>query len=385
MTALRPVNPPPEPEPETPHPSPAIAADAQAIREWLFSPVNDADARLGVMLSRASGVPETSRLGAVLVGVGAGAIRFLLPLLGGLLAGELGQSPVGSWALIAGLLGTVQVAASLHSQNAEIQSGIFGLVDTLEHEGDAHDLLDFTRRRWRVTITTVFGAAVSVISLVAIAIAAPAAFDALPVGSTVLLGILAFSLGELAYLYVSFMPGFLARVARADHTLFWLSPLDSEPVRRTLQAAGSAVGAVGLLVTLTIVLSAMVVGLDSPLVLPVVATFTTVGYLAVGICLMSIRRSVGTLTRRVRDRHLAVLQDRIAGYGHRLGSLTPAENDELRHLVETYRSVRDAPTDPRASETFGHAARALLIPTLGFLLAVMSEVYAERLLDQLLP
>lgn len=189
----------------------------------------------------------------------------------------------------------------------------------------------------------------------------------------------------LIYGDLSFMPGFLARVGRAEHRLFWLSPLDSEPVRRTLQTSGSAVGVVGLAVTLYIVLSALAVGLDSPLVLPVVATFTAVGYLAVGTALVSIRRNVRALTRGVRDRYLAVLQDRIEGYDHRLGALAPAENDELRHLVETYRPVRDAPTKPSAPESFGQAARALLIPTLGFFLAVLSGVYAERLHDQLLP
>ncbi len=383
MTALRPVTPPPEPEPSPPRVG--IEADAQLIREWLFSPMNDADARLGVMMSQAFGVPATSRLGAVLGGVGEALVRFLVPLLAGLFAGDLGQSPVGTWVLITGLLGTVHVATNLHSQNTELQSGLFALVDTLEHERDAHDLLAFTRRRWRIGITAVFGAGVSVTSLVVIAGTAPAAFGALPVGSVALLGILAFGLGDIAYLYLSFMPGFLARVGRAEHRLFWLSPLDSEPVRRTLQASGSAVGVVGLAVTLYIVLSALAVGLDSPLVLPVVATFTAVGYLAVGTALVSIRRNVRALTRGVRDRHLAVLQDRIEGYGHRLGALSPAENDELRHLVETYRSVRDAPTKPSASESFGQAARALLIPTLGFFLAVLSEVYAERLLDQVLP
>lgn len=126
-------------------------------------------------------------------------------------------------------------------------------------------------------------------------------------------------------------------------------------------------------------------GLDSPLVLPVVATFTAVGYLAVGTALVSIRRIVRALTRGVRDRHLAVLQDRIEGYGRRLGALSPAENDELRHLVETYRSVREMTNSPSTSETFGHAAKALFIPTLGLLIAVLTEVHAERLLDQFLP
>jgi hypothetical protein len=214
---------------------------------------------------------------------------------------------------------------------------------------------------------------------------APSAFAELPTGSVVLLGILAYELGEFVSLYIGFLPAFLAQLARSEHRLFWLNPLESDPVRRTLHSAGVNYSLVGLAVTQYVVLSVILVSLDSALLVPVAGTFTVIGYVAVGVAVVRTRSAVRTVATRVRDRHLSVLEDRIDGFGSRLGSLTPAENDELRHLVETYRSVRDVPTSPSTSETFGHAAKALLIPTLGFLLAIMSEVYAERLLDQLLP
>lgn len=385
MTGLRPVNQPPESQASTPRPSPAIAADGQAIRDWLFSPMHYPMGRLSALVKRALGISETSWLGAVAGGVAGAAVRFSLPLLAGLVVGELAESPVGTWALIAGLLGAIDIVSSLRSQSTEVQGGLFALVATLEHEGDARALLDLTRRRWRIGINAAFGVGFSAASLIAFALWAPASFDALSVGSVVLLGILAFDLGQFGYLYLSFMPGFVARLTRADHRLFWLSPLDSPPVRRMLHATGVAVSTVGWMITIYIVMSVPLVSLDSSLLLPVVTTFTVFGYVAVAVCLLSIRRGIRRLSAHVRDRHLAVLQDRIDGYGQRLGSLTPAENDELRHLVETYRAVREMPTSPSTSETLGHAAKALLIPTLGFFLAVMSEVYAERLLDTLLP
>lgn len=383
MTALRPVTPPPEPEPAPPRAG--IEADAQQIREWLFSPVHTTTGRLGSVVTRPFGIQAASRLGAVVTGLAGAALRFLVPVLAGLAAGDLTESPVGTWAVIAGVLGVLDVVTTLRSQNVEIQTAIFALLRTLERQSDADDMLLFTRRRWRLVLNATFGAGVSVLTLLVFALAAPSAFDALPVGSAAMLGVLAYELGEYGYLYVGFLPAFFARLARREHRLFWLSPLDSEPIRETLHAAGMAMSVVGLVITQTILLSVFLVSLESPLFLPVVATFTGIGYVAIAVTVVGMRRSVRTIAMGVRDRHLRVLEDRIDDFGSRLASLTPAENDELRHLVETYRAVREMPTSPSRSETFGHAAVALLIPTFGFLIAVLTEVYAERLLDQLLP
>ena len=200
-----------------------------------------------------------------------------------------------------------------------------------------------------------------------------------------LLGILAFERGEFAFTMVLLMPPLLARLGRCDHHLFWLSPVDSDPIRRMPAAVGRNMNYVGLLNTQYLAFAVVLVSFDSALVLPVVAVFTSTGYVTIAVVVLSVRRAVRTISTRIRDSDLAALEGRIDGFGTRLGSLTPAENDELRHLIETYRTVRDAPTVPGASETFGHAAKALVISTIGLLIAVLSEVYAERLLNQLVP
>lgn len=384
MTALKPVTPPPEPEA-----SDSIRQREEQVRQiqdWLMSPANYTVGRLGVFVARRFRVAPSSERGALLTGVASGTVRFVLPVLASLAAGDLGGSPVARWGVVAGLLGLLDVAMARRMRKSDrAHMDLLALVETMKHDDDVGALRLLVRRRWRLGLNVAFAATAAGLALVSFVLVAPSAVGKLPAGSVVLLGIVAYELGEFVALYIGFLPAFLARLARSEHRLFWLNPLDSEPVRRTLHSAGINYGLVGLAVTQYVVLSAFLVSLDSALLVPVAGTFTVIGYVAVGVAVVQTRRAARTIATRVRDRHLGVLEVRIDEFGDRLGSLTPAENEELRHLVETYRSVRDMPTSPGTSETFGHAAKALLIPTLGFLLAVLSEVYAERLLDQLLP
>ena len=381
MTALRPV-----PHPESAAPAVDVEAEVRAIREHLFSARNYLVGRLALLVTQPFGIEPYSARGAVVTGLASGSVRFFVPVLAGLAVGELGQSPIGRWALIATLLGVLDVVTTYRMrQPSEEQTNMTALLETIEKPRDAHELLLFTRRRYRLGLSAAFSVGVSLLALVAFAVVAPSALDALPVGSVVLLAILILETGELVYQDVLFMTPFIARLGRFEHRLFWLSPLDSEPVRRMLRSFGDVQVFVGFGVTQQLVLAVVLVGLDSGLLLPVVALLTSIGYLTIAVLVMAVRRSLRQVATRSRDRNMAVLQTRIDAFGPRLGRLTPAEADELQHLVETYRTVRDASTSASTSETFGHAAKALVIPTVGFLLAVMSEVYAERLLDQLLP
>lgn len=382
MATLRPVNQPPE----TPLVGRRREEQVQEIQDWLMSPANYTVGRLGVLVARPFGVAPSSNRGAALTGLASTTFRFVLPVLAGFVVGDLAGSPVGRWAVVAGLLGLLDFAMARRMRKSDrAHMNLLALVETMEHDDDVEALRQLVKRRWRLGLNMAFATTASGIAMASFALVAPSALSELDVGSAVLLGIVAYELGEFVALYIGFLPAFLAKLARSEHRLFWLSPLDSDPVRRTLHSAGINYGLVGLAVTQYVVLSAFLVSVDSALLVPVAGTFTVIGYVAVGVAVVQTRRAARTIASRVRDRHLRALEDRIDGFGSRLGSLSPTEGDELRHLVETYRAVREMPTNPSRSETFGHAAVALVIPTLGFFLAVMSEVYAERLLDTLLP
>jgi hypothetical protein len=381
MAALRPV-----PPPEPPTSSGELEAEVAAIREQIFSPRNYLAGRLGLLATRPLGLELNSTRGAAVTGLVMAALRVLLPLTAGLIAGDLGESPVGRWVLIAGLLGTLDAVTTRRmGKHTQEQLDLTSLLETIERPSDAHALLLFTRRRYHLGVSLAAAACLSVLATITFALVAPEALDALPVGSVVLLTILVFEMGEFAYSYVGLMIPFIARMATYDHRLFWFSPLDSDPVRRTLHSLGGLMTFVGFSSTQYLVLGVVLVSADSGLFLPVVVTFTLTGYATIALLLMGVRRSLRVMATRNRDQHLALLRVQLEDFGPRLGELTAAEADELRHLAETYRTVRETPTTPSTSEAFGHAAKALVIPTLGFLLAVMSEVYAERILNQLLP
>lgn len=176
------------------------------------------------------------------------------------------------------------------------------------------------------------------------------------------------------------------RESRYLHRLSWLDPFGSPPVQTLLSiwrqtAVGGGVGA-----TVTFIIAVILIGPGSVTVLLApVAGLALVSLVLDTISVLSVRRSVQRIVRHTRDATLDRLRHRIDGFEPRLEDLTPQESEQLRDLIATYAAVREAPTGPSGAETFGHAVTALAIPALALFLAVMAEVYAERLLDQILP
>jgi hypothetical protein len=321
----------------------------------------------------------------VVVLLGAG-IRLGLPVTAALAFGQLAESPVTRWALIAVILGALDAVGMYRHREANPAVRYFSaLLGTIGRHEDVADLVAFTRRWYRLPYAAGFALVVALLVLLASALTSPAGLADLPVGSLLLLTMLAYEVGEIAFFTVGFMTPFLAREARYAHDLFWLNPVQSTPIRHELHAWAAGVGFVGIGVTVYVVLAVVLVSPGSPLMLPVVAAFTVVGYVGTAIALVSLRRSIATIAGRIRDESIEVLERQIAAYRGRLDSLGPHESEELERLTGLYETVLAAPTSPRLSETLGHAARAMLAPTRTFLIAVSSEVYAERLFERLLP
>lgn len=375
------------PDAYSPVPSEAFTAEVRGIERRLIS-MSEVYlmGRLATVASRRLGLDLTTGWGPVLAGAAGAALRLALPIVAALAFGQLGESPVLRWAVVAVVLGSLDaVGIHRHRQSNPAVQGFTALLWTITREEDVRDLHDFTRRRYRFGVSAGFAAGVALFVVLACALTAPTALTALPVGSIVLLSVLAYEIGEIAFFTVGFMTPLLLREARFDHELFWLDPLGSKPVRRVLQAWAGSVGFVGVGLTGYLLLAVVLVTPGSPLLLPVVAAFTIAGYVAMLIVLVGLRRSISTIAARVRDESTETLQHRIAAYRGRLDSLAPHEAEELDRLMRMYETVRSASTTPSTSATLGHAARAMLVPTLTFLLAVSSEVFAERLLDQFLP
>jgi hypothetical protein len=196
----------------------------------------------------------------------------------------------------------------------------------------------------------------------------------------------------LVYEFTEAMVGVLVSMrlfsleSRFPHRLSWLDPLASPPVQAMLHTWFAGIGPGSPLVVLyglaaTILIAPISVDL---LVVPL-GGIALVGLVLVLASLLSLRRSVNRIVQHAKEATLDRLRRRIDSFESRLEDLTPQESEQLRVLITTYAAVREAPTGPNTAETLRHALTALAIPALAFLLAVMAEVYAERLLDQLLP
>jgi F0F1-type ATP synthase assembly protein I len=174
----------------------------------------------------------------------------------------------------------------------------------------------------------------------------------------------------------------MAREARYDHDLFWPSPADSPEVQKAMQML-SLKGTAGW-ITGVLVLTLALVSWDSALVLPLSVGFIGIGYLNVISSALGSRASIRRIVERARDQQLAELREQIAPFKSRY-DLSTRESEQLRELLFLHDRIRDAPASPSATYTVLRAAAGLIIPTIVFIITVLGEVSAERLLDTILP
>ncbi|MDF1595994.1 MAG: hypothetical protein P1T08_07855 [Acidimicrobiia bacterium] len=318
-------------------------------------------------------------------------LRLALVLLVTALAGQWAGIPWGRWAVILVFYGLNDATQPLRMPPLDVQLGPWqtrtmedwlALLPTMVRESDVRELADFTRRWHRLPWVAVPGVAVAAIMLVACALFTPTAIGELPAGSIVLLALLLFDFG------VNFNPidwAVMTREARYEHHLFLSSPVDSPEVQKAVRTTNLFGFASGIWITIHLVLAVVLVSWESPLVLPLAVGFVVFGYLTAIGSTLGFRAGIEKIVRRARDQRLAVLRRRINAFEPRFGELSPEESEQLRGLIDLHNVIRDAPTTPTATHTLLHAAVGLTVPTIMFVIAVFGEVYAERILDALLP
>jgi len=350
--------------------------------------------RLEDLIRRRLGVAPLSAAAAALTGLVAVGIRLALALLATALVGEWTGVPWGRWAVILGFYGLFDATQPLRTPPLDIPAGPrirrwmddwWALVPTIVRESHVQDLADFARRWYRLPRALAVGGTVAAIMLGACWLFTPTAMGELPAGSIVLLALLLYDFGV-------FMPGgdlffwaFMAREAGYEHHLFWPSPADSPQIQRAMRMTTLFGFATGMWITVYLVLTVVLVSWDSPLVLPLAVGFMVFGYLSTIGKTLGLRASIQKIVERIRDQRLHGLQNRIDAFGPRYTDLSPQESEQLRDLLTLHDKIRDAPTTPTTTHTVMHALVGLIIPAVLFVVAVFGEVYAERILDAILP
>jgi hypothetical protein len=177
---------------------------------------------------------------------------------------------------------------------------------------------------------------------------------------------------------------FTAREARFDHHLFWPSPADSPEVQKVMRKTVQSFAA-GMYTTVALVMTVVLVGWDSPLVLPLAVGFVVIGYLTTIALAVGNRASIRKIIERSRQQRLALFRSRIDAFEPRMADLSPEESEQLRSLLFLHDRIRDAPSSPTRAHTVVRTAAGLFIPTIAFVITVFGEVSAERVIDAVLP
>lgn len=313
-------------------------------------------------------------------------LRLFLPVLVTTATGAWAGAPGWRWLAIAAFVATLDVSTFGHMHDASSLEGFEALTATIDRDEDMHELVTFARRGLRPRTIVPGAVLVALAVLVACALVAPGELRAVHVGSLTMLAQILYEFGETVVGSILVFAPIVLKEAHYRHRLSWLSPLDSPPVQQMLHSWGRAILMLGWTTALYFVVAVVLLEPDSiSLLLAPIAGFTLIAIVVTIGGLMGMRSSVRSIVRHTRDDSLQRLQRRIDRFEPRLEELSPVELQQLQGLIATYEAVRDAPTSPTGQQTLGKAIGALAIPAVGFLLAVLAEVYTERLLEQLLP
>ncbi len=333
----------------------------------------------------------------LLAGLMGFGIRLLGALVATVLVGRWAEIPWGRWVVILALYGAIEALFAWMPPHLEVSLPLpprfrqymddwTALLPTIVNESDLRELADFTRRRQRRPVNAAAGGVVAAVMLLACGLFAPTGLSELPAGSIVLLAWLLYDFGTTPiYWGVLVNWAFITREARYDHRLFWPSPADSPEVQKAMRKTTEQGFAAGLWITVFLVMAVVLVRWDSPLVLPLAVGFIVIGYLATFGAALGWRAGVRKIIERSRNQRLTLIRSRIDAFEPRMVDLSPEESEQLRNLLFLHDKIRDAPTSPTQAHTLMRTAAALILPTIVFVITVLGEVSAERVLDAVLP
>jgi hypothetical protein len=263
--------------------------------------------------------------------------------------------------------------------------GWSALLPTLAQESALDDLAEFTRRGLRMWIIALTGVAGAGVMMTASWLFAPDAMRELSVGTLVLLGLLLYHFCEAVVPALIFQSIFVGREARYEHRLFWVSPVDTPRVGAALRMGVGFWFVNGVWISIYLVMTVILVSWESAAVVPLAVGYLMIGYvLTIGATLYQ-RAGIQRIVEGSRARSLALLRHRIEAFGPPSGDLSVEDAERLHRLIELHNLVRDAPSTPAPTRSVVRALAGLIIPTVMFLFTVFGEVYAERVLDSILP
>lgn len=205
----------------------------------------------------------------------------------------------------------------------------------------------------------------------------------IPVSSLLVIGILSYQIGEVAFF--NMMMCFEARnFANMEHVLYRFNPLETDNLQRAITGYNQFGILTSLVMAIFIASSAILLPDYAYLTNPTWIILILAVYLIVILAVILPRSYIQKIVKQTKKKELEPIRQKLNIMFDRLIDLNKEEYDEMLRLEKVQTMVSEAPESCLPYNTIGRVFGTLVLPTLTFILAVLSEVYLSVLLEKII-
>jgi hypothetical protein len=295
--------------------------------------------------------------------------------------GTLDRSPVLAWLAFATIwVVRLWLPIGDYSTSSEQDMAVGRALCSVD---DLREAINWTvrwrRLRYAASMSAVLGAGFAM----AVVYMSSDAWTTIPPGTIWLVLILLYQTGEQAW-WALHKLAWDRWLARMDFDLPAFRPLDSPVVHKIVSTADGVTISNVIWSAAYLCMAVVILPMDVGVVLPLGAIILGVSYASEIADAFSTRRLVARIIERDRTTRLDHLRGQIEPLVARVPDLSIDEERRFDLLRKTYDEISRSPTTSPLMPTAGKTVRAMLIPTLTFLVLAAAEGAVERWINTIL-
>lgn len=328
-------------------------------------------------------IKPDSALGVLTTLLGVGLMPLIVVFIVTALAGQWSGVQIWRWVIVSLWIAFSMIAARLSFSKGVVEQTPMDFAMT--KPADYRRMIAWDHRWLNRRNFFAFGVLYAVVSLVCVGLFAGArSFVSEPAGSIAMLAIVFSQTGEVSCGSLGWI--FRKRISsELDYLVYWPRPLDSTWVRPALRGQTQNELLRGWTVTGNIIIVAVLLPLESPLLLPTTIVLISTGYAVILASILAHRLCIQRIAARAKEARLVELRTRIDGFGERPTELDEKQFGELTRLLELYDIIDRSPTNLRAFDVVTRLWSSLAIPTVIFVITVVAQEYFGRVAGRILP